>query len=276
MLCILDMVSIVIVNYNTFELTVACIESVLNKTRDVEVEIILVDNGSTEGDPDRFRGLFPSITLVKSAENVGFARGCNMGIEKAKGEYILLLNSDTQIINNAIKICKDYLDANRHVGVVSAKLVYPDGSIQSVCQRFPRAKYKFIEFFRLHKLLSKQKRGELLLGSFFDHSRIMRCDWVWGAFFMLRASILCNLYLSRLNDEYFMYFEDMQWCWDIRRLGYEVHYVPQAEVLHWMGKSKGEKQSLMRKNYLHFINRNYSKIEAKLVQIADFMLSTKV
>src|SRR4051794_40929468 len=95
-------VSVIIINYNTFSLTCKCIESIINKTSGIEFEIILVDNASTECDPDLFKKKFPFITLIKNKENSGFSRGNNTGIHSAKYEYILLLNSDTELVNNAL------------------------------------------------------------------------------------------------------------------------------------------------------------------------------
>jgi GT2 family glycosyltransferase len=128
--------SIIMINYNTFTLTCNCIQSIREKLVDVEYEVILVDNASVECDPNLFKEKFPWITLVVNPVNTGFTGGNNTGIEHSKGDYILLLNSDTELINNAPKICLDYLMQHKEVGIVSCQLTYPDGSIQYNTRRF--------------------------------------------------------------------------------------------------------------------------------------------
>lgn len=251
-------VSIVIINYNTFQLTCDCVCSIFKHTKEISFEIILVDNGSADKDPALFSEIFPGIKLIKSKENLGFAKGNNLGIKEATGKYILLLNSDTKLQSNAIKSTYDYLEAHPEAGAVSAKLIFPDGRHQSVCQRFPSIKYSLFELFRLNKLLPKKIAGKILLGSFFDHSKNVEPDWVWGAYFMFRKKLLDLLPNKKLNETYFLYNEDMQWCWDIKKLGYQIHYNPKDEVIHYMGGSSGEKEKLIQQNYEHFMRGNYS------------------
>src|SRR5258708_6435494 len=122
--------SIIIINYNTFQFTCNCIQSIHEKLIDVEYEIVLVDNASVECDANLFKEKFPDINLVISKINTGFTGGNNLGIENSKGEYLLLLNSDTELINNAPKICLDYIRQHKEVGMVTCQLLYPNGKIQ--------------------------------------------------------------------------------------------------------------------------------------------------
>ena len=161
-------VSIIIINYNTFELTCACIQSVLDKTLDINFELILVDNASVECDPGLFSQKFPSIKLIRSGTNLGFAGGNNLGIKVAKGEYILLLNSDTVLKNNAIKISCDRLKSSPGIGVLSCKLLYPDERVQPVAGRFPSLRRELRNLLRLNKGLSQEQRAEMFLGTEFN------------------------------------------------------------------------------------------------------------
>ncbi len=261
------MVSIIIINYNTFDLTCKCIQSIYNYTHDVLFEIILVDNNSTECNPDLFLKKFPLIKLIKSNENLGFSKGNNLGIKYAKGDVILLLNSDTELKENSIK--KTYCDLIKkpNIGATTCRLVFQNGEVQSVCQRFPSIFYLLIELFRLHKFLSKQKAGKLLLGSFFDYKESIFVDWVWGTFFMFRASILDLMPNKKLDDKFFMYNEDMQWCWDIKKLGYKIYFNPKTEVIHYMGASLGDKQKFMNENYKLFLKHNYNLVHRILIKL---------
>ena len=259
-------VSIVIINYNTYDLTTDCVHSVIEFTKDLFYEIIVVDNASKAFNENEFRARFPEVKLVMCEKNLGFAGGNNLGNQYATGKYILLLNSDTYLKENAILTTFKYLEARPKVGVVSARLIFPDGRHQSVAQRFPSPKYLMIELFRLQKLLSKREAGKLLLGAFFNHDENTEVDWVWGAYFMFRKEILEQLPLKKLDDSYFMYFEDMQWCMDIKKIGYKVHFCADAEVVHIMGGSSGNKIKLMEQYEPVFLERNFLKIEVWLIQ----------
>jgi GT2 family glycosyltransferase len=224
--------SIIIINYNTFQLTCNCIASLQEKLLDVDYEIILVDNASVECNADLFKEKFPLINLIKSPTNTGFTGGNNLGVAAAKGKYLLLLNSDTELINNAPKISLDYLQANPNVGMVTCQLRYPDGRVQYNCRKFRTIGWELLEIFPLYKLLPKEKREALMLHHYFDHQRFANCDWVWGAYMLFPASIVQQLPQKKLSDLFFMYCEDTLWCWDFKQLGYEIHFLPQAKVMH--------------------------------------------
>ncbi len=259
-------VSIVIINYNTLQLTRACIESVISYTKGLSYEIILVDNASTE-EASILKEDYPSIHFIRSQVNLGFAGGNNLGITAATGKYILLLNSDTYLQQNALLITFNYLEKHSEAGVVSARLVYPDGRHQSAAQRLPSVRYLLIELFRIQKLLPKRSAGKLLLGAFFDNKENTTADWVWGTYFMFRREILKQLPEGKLDDRYFMYNEDMQWCIDIRKLGYQIHFCADAEVVHIMGGSAGKKNKMMEENGRLFMERNYSRLHRWLINI---------
>ncbi len=266
-------VSIIIINYNTFELTVNCIQSIYTTTKNIQYEIILVDNASTETNPDIFKEKFPDIILVKSKNNVGFSKGNNLGITKAKGKVFLLLNSDTIIKNNTIKTAYDYLLSDSKNGALTVKVIYPNEKVQSVCQRFPSVKYQFIELFRIHKLFSKKKQGEILLGPFFQYNTIIEVDWIWGTFFMLKKEVILEMPNKILNDVFFMYVEDMQWCIDIKQIGYKIKYIPHVEIVHYMGGSLAKKNIMMQKNYNTFLKNNYKLIHRILIKALTNLLN---
>ncbi len=224
--------SIIIINYNTFQLTCNCIKSLYDKLTGLNFEIVLVDNASVECNPQLFLEKFPNITLVASPVNTGFTGGNNMGIEHSKGDYLLLLNSDTELINNAPKICYDYIVANSKVGMVTCQLQYPDGRIQPTCRRFRTITWELLEIFPVFKFLSREKQGQLMLHHYFDHKTFANADWVWGAFMLFPKSIIQQLPEKKLSDLFFMYCEDTLWCWDFKQLGYDIHYLPQAQVMH--------------------------------------------
>jgi GT2 family glycosyltransferase len=214
-------VSIIIVNFNTFKLICDCINSIQKYTHGIKYEIILVDNNSTDFDFIYFYKTFSDVIVINSKTNFGFAKGNNIGIAKAKGKYILLLNSDTLLKENSIRTTFDYLEIHSKAAAVSARLKFPNGKLQSCCQRFPSIRYQLFELFRLHKFVSKKAAGKILLGVFFDQMENIKADWIWGTYFMFRRHLLELLRDKMLNEDYFMYCEDMQWCMDFKRLGYQ-------------------------------------------------------
>jgi GT2 family glycosyltransferase len=264
------MVSVIIVNYNTFQLTCACIKSVLEKTKGCSIEIIVVDNCSTDVDPQQFSVLFPQIKLIINKENTGFARGNNTGIQAASGDQILLLNSDTELLNDAITITRNYLKHNSIVGIAGCCLQFPDGRIQHNCQPFPDGIKIIAEKIRLHKILPAAMRSAFLQGHYFDYTKIGQPDWIWGTYFHFRRDILDAFPGKKLNDEYFMYVEDMLWCYEAKKAGWRVGYEPAAKVLHHHGGSGGERPAAIRRNYLDFIRRYYSPVQRWLLEISGY------
>lgn len=254
--------SIIIINYNTFRLTCNCIQSIKEKLQDLAYEIILVDNDSSECDPSLFLQSFPDIKLIISAENLGFTGGNNLGVAKAKGEYLLLLNSDTELINNAPKICYDFLLQHPEAGLATAQLTYPDGRLQHSCRRFRTITWELLEIFPVYLFLSKRKKEKLMLHHYFDHKTQMDCDWVWGAFMLFPASIINQLPMKKLSDDFFMYCEDTLWCWEIKKLGYTIHFLPEAKVMHvHKGSTDKKKMFAVRKtgikNHAKFMKKFY-------------------
>lgn len=254
--------SIIIINYNTFTLTCKCIASVHEKLLDVEYEIILVDNASQECDPQLFTTKFPGIKLIVSAVNNGFAGGNNMGLTKATGEYILLLNSDTELLNNAPKICLDHLLQHKEAGMATCRLFYPDGTIQYNCRRFRTISWELLEVLPFYKLMPKAKKENLMLHHYFDHKTFASCDWVWGTFMLFPQKIIQQLPQKKLGDDFFMYSEDVLWCWEFKQLGYAIHFVPDAKVMHvHKGSSSKEKLKKVRmtsiNNHAKFMKKFY-------------------
>jgi len=229
--------SVVILNYNTFQLTSNCIRSIIAKSKAIEYEVILVDNGSSEFPPEHFKEEFPQLILIKSNKNLGFAKGNNLGIKHAKGEIILLLNSDAQLQNNAILLAYKRIKSDKSIGAISGKLLYPDGRLQFPARKFERLSTELRELFRINNFLKESEKPQYYLGEAFDHRTEIECDWIWGTFFMFRRETLELLPDKKLPDTFFMYGEDIQWCYEIKKLGYKILYYPDAEIVHFVGAS---------------------------------------
>jgi GT2 family glycosyltransferase len=256
-------VSIIIVNFNTRQLTTNCIRSIYEKTTGITFEIILVDNGSSECNPDIFKKEFPEILLVKSIENGGFAKGNNLGISQARGEYILLLNSDTELVNNAILEAVKIAHSDNAIGVLTGQLIYPNGVQQPVTGRFPSLQNELAECFRWYKFESKFKKSKRLHGDLWDYSKSTETDWIWGAFFLLPISVIKKFPNQQLHEDFFMYFEDVQWCYFIKyHLKLKVIYTPKPIIIHHIGGS-----SLSKDAVLNFKNKILPNQRAFLSQV---------
>lgn len=257
--------SIIIINYNTLQLTSNCIQSIYDKVIGFEYEIILVDNASSECDPNIFLEKFPKLYLIKSSVNLGFAGGNNLGIKNSNGKYILLLNSDTELINNAPGICYDYMQQDPNVGITTCKLFYPDGRVQYNCRKFRTIGWELSEIFPFFRFLPKHKQGQLMLHRYFDHESIAECDWVWGTFMLFPRSIIKQLPKNILPDDFFMYGEDILWCWEFKRLGYKIIFLPEAKVMH-VHKGSSGKNKLFKiritgiKNHAKFMKKFYPDV----------------
>jgi GT2 family glycosyltransferase len=233
-----------------------------------------------ERDPELFKKDFPNITLIKNIENFGFAKGNNTGIKIAKGNTILLLNSDTVLIENSIFNCYQKLEQlGSDVGIITCKLIYPDGTIQRQCSRFPAVSTNLLELLRLHKLLPAKKQADLFLSSYFDHETDTQPDWCWGTFFMFRKDLLEMLPEQKLNEDFFMYCEDMKWCYDFRKMGKKVYYFAGTKVVHLVGKStKNIKTKIdnIVKNELRFVGQSKGmlyKTLYRLIRILNISLA---
>jgi GT2 family glycosyltransferase len=231
-------VSIIVVNYHTFQLTCDCLRSVIEKTLKVSYELILVDNGSSDQESSDFATMFPNVVYVRSSDNLGFSKGNNLGISKANGKYILLLNSDTVLINDAVSLAHQIMEDQQDVGVLSGKLLYPDGTPQAIAGVFPLLSRVVKDLFRVTRSYDKEKRAKYFMGTEWDYEKSVETDWVWGAFFMFHRSDLALFPGNKLQDEFFMYFEDVQWCFHFKRvLKKKVLYHPAPQAIHFIGQS---------------------------------------
>ncbi len=248
------LVSIVIINFNTFQLTCDCIKSVFNHVDGNSYEIILVDNASTECDADQFLSVFPGIKLIKSPINLGFAKGNNLGIQHSKGDIILLLNSDTYLTEDCISRTARLYDSMPNLGAVSVKIVYPEGYFQKTARRFRSIRNELLDLFRpVLYILPYKKRATLMLNQYFKGDFSVESDWVSGAFMMFRREILNRLPEQKLDERFFMYGEDQLWCYQFSQQGFINYFFHEVSVVHIANASTSPSKRL---KLLHlFLNR---------------------
>jgi GT2 family glycosyltransferase len=224
--------TIIIVNWNTRQMLADCLQAVDTTLNNLAYEIIVVDNGSTDGSQAMLGQQFPHVHLVQNYENVGFAKANNQGLTLSRGRYALLLNSDAFVAAGAIQTLVRLADTEARAGILGAQLLNPDGSFQASHTPFP-------DFWQEFLILSGI--GRLLFGSWYpsrgpeEEKGPQMIDYVEGACLLVRREAFEEV--GGLDEEYFMYAEEVDWCYTMRENGWQVWYHPDAKVIHIGGGS---------------------------------------
>jgi GT2 family glycosyltransferase len=227
--------SIIIVNWNVRELLRACLQSIARGLGSLAGEVIVVDSGSADGSPDMLRQEFPSVRLIACNSNVGFSAGNNLGLAAARGDFLLCLNPDTEIVGDALQILATHLRAHPDVGIVGPQLRYPDGTVQATRRRFPTFVTALLESTLLQRWFP---RNRWLTSYYLDDKPddvTQDVDWLMGACFMLRRSIVSQV--GGFDEDFFMYSEELDWMKRIKEAGWRIVFLPAAHVIHYEGKS---------------------------------------
>jgi GT2 family glycosyltransferase len=225
-------ISIIIVNWNTRDLLEQCLKSIKDSvSKDIRYEVIVVDNGSSDGSAEMIRDIFPSVQIIKNNANYGYVYANNQGASVSKGRYLLLLNSDTLVLDDGIKRVISYLDTYPDVGVATGRVLNPDGTFQRPFRRFPHLLGGIYRHtVNLVKLVNHpfEKRYRLEnLDEFYEHE----VDWVTGAYLFLRRELMEG---GKVFDEaIYMYYEDTLLCARARKNGYRIMYLPFAPIIHY-------------------------------------------
>lgn len=225
--------SIIIVTHNTKELLTPLLTSIDKSIKyfGKKTEIIIVDNGSSKDTLNIIKNSYPDVILISNSDNKGYARANNQGIKISSGEYILLLNSDTILDQNSIKITLEYLEKNHDVGVVTCKVLLPNGELDPACHRgFPTPFASLAYFLGLEKLFPKSKVFSNYHLLYKDLKTIHEIDSPSGAFFLTRKKVVKTVGL--LDESFFMYGEDLDWSFRIKTSGWKIIYNPQTSVVH--------------------------------------------
>jgi GT2 family glycosyltransferase len=256
-------VSVVIVSWNTKEVTRNCLTSVFRETKNLNFEVFVVDNASTDGTVPMIKKEFPQARLIENSENKGFAAANNQAIRKAAGEFILLLNSDTIVIENAIEKLACFARTHSDAGVVGGRLLNKDKTLQPSARNFPNIFTHFIEINGWHNCLKKNKYLGFIRKFYHlisSHDKSRKVDWVSGAFFLIRKEVIEKVGL--LDEHYFMYSEEMDFCFRVKKKDWEVYFTPEAEVIHLGGESarqvKEEMLLAQFQTFRLFCQKNYS------------------
>ena len=224
-------VSIVIVSYEARDVLAHCLEAVAGGPW----EVVVVDNASTDGSPALVRERFPSVRLVELPENRGFGAGNNVGMRLARGRYVLLLNSDAWPAGDAIEHLVAFAERHPEVGAAGPLLRRPDGSLQASVRGFPTVWRLCTEYFFLRKLAPRSRLFNAFYGAGFDYASEREAEFLMGAVLLLRREALADV--GGFDERFFMFSEEVDLCYRLRRAGWQVAFTPAAEFVHVGGAS---------------------------------------
>jgi GT2 family glycosyltransferase len=247
-------VSIIIVSWNVRALLRQCLLSLRQQIPDNRqqnagaAEVWVVDNASRDGTAEMLRAEFPRARVIANSENVGFTRGNNQALAIAQGRYLFLLNPDTELRSGALQTLVAYMDAHPRVGIVGPQLFYGDGSPQSSRRRFPTLATAFLESTKLQQWLPRHR---VLTRYYMDDTRddaTQAVDWINGSAMFVRRAVYDQI--GGFDEQFFMYSEELDWCYRAKQAGWQIVYLPTAQVIHYEGKSS-EQVVAARDIYFH-------------------------
>ncbi|MEM8861306.1 MAG: glycosyltransferase family 2 protein [Chloroflexota bacterium] len=268
--------SIVIVSWNTKKLLADCLDSLIPLAKNLEKEnlqlqTIVVDNDSSDGTVDMVKSEYPWVELLDEKRNLGFPGGNNLGFERCKGEYLLMLNPDTIVHDNAIESLISYLETRPNVGAVGARLLNADGSLQESCYPRPTLGREFWRLFHMDKLMA---HGIYDMEDW-SLSEPREVDVLMGACILSRTSIIQSL--GGMDEEFFMYSEEVDLCYRMQRGDWEIHWFPESLVTHYGGQStslvKTEMFLRLYESKLLYFNKNHGLKAAQLYKVILFLSS---
>ena len=227
--------SIITVNWKVKDLLEKCLRSVYEQTKDISFEVFVVDNDSGDGSVEMVREKFPQVSLTASNDNLGFAKGNNVAAKDAKGRYILLLNPDTEILDNAIGKMVKFMDNHPGCGIAGFKLLNPDLTLQPSVRHFPTFLSQALILLKLHHLFPHSAPMRHYLAEDFDYTKTQPADQVMGAFFMIRKKVIEKIGL--LDEKFWIWFEEVDYCKRTKEAGFKILYTPEAKIIHYYGQS---------------------------------------
>ncbi len=260
--------SVVIVSWNVCDLLEKCLYSLLNTQQNIDFEIIVVDNGSSDGTVWMVKDKYPNIKLIANEDNQGFARGCHQGADKAIGDFLLFLNDDIIVFDNTLSKTVEYFKNTQNVGVLGTKILNSDKTIQESVRSFPSFYDQFIILSKLHnfwpRLLLKYLRKD------FDYTKIQNVDQVMGAYFLTSKNIWNSF--GGFDKNFYIWYEEVDFCKRLHDQGLEIVYYSDASIIHHGGASFKQlralpEQKMLNKSLLYYAKKHFSNLEYLLLNL---------
>jgi GT2 family glycosyltransferase len=248
------------VSYKSLSFLKECLDSISSNPPELKYQVIVVDNASRDGTVESVKKDHPEVTLIENERNIGFAAANNIAIERSDSKYIILMNSDCRVFKKSMSKLTAFMEKNLRVGIAGPKIINTDGTIQLSCRRFPSAfdaaaHTVLTNIFPRNPFSRKYKLADI------EKDRAFKVDWVSGSCMIIRRKALKETGL--LDENYFMYVEDLDICYRMWQKGWKVFYCPQAEIMHHIGGSSGGRKIRssfrMQRSVFYFFWKNYKK-----------------
>ncbi|MCX8052919.1 MAG: glycosyltransferase family 2 protein [Armatimonadetes bacterium] len=256
-------VTVSIVNWNTRDELRECLRTLLVQDSSITFEVNIVDNASTDGSVDMVRSEFADhVKLIQNPTNTGFAAAQNVSIRQARGRYIFLTNPDCRLLaDDVLRKMVDFMDANPNVAMVGPRIVNPDGSLQYSARRFPTMLAAGFRHTLLGRLFPNNRYVRHYLMTDWAHDRIADVDWVSGSALMVRKTAIDQIGL--LDERFYMYLEDVDWCKRAHLAGWRVVYFPEVTVSHRIGAASDLNAIAMIKEHHRSMFRYFLKYNSR-------------
>jgi GT2 family glycosyltransferase len=231
-------VSIIVVAWNVKKLLQDCLESVYEQTKDIRFEVIYVDNASKDGSVEMVKERFPSVHIIENQENKGFIKANNQGIEIAQGRYVLLLNSDTVVLDNAIAKTVQFADGHPDAAVAGCRVLNPDRTLQRNCFMYPSLLNALLAATYLYKVFPRSRffgRERMTWWAFDD---VRDVETVCGCYSLVRREAMDQV--GVMDETYFVYGDDPDWCFRFRKAGWRIMFTPEPEIIHYGGQNTSQ------------------------------------
>jgi len=261
-------ISIILVNYNTKEITTSCIRSIFQNTKGIKFEIIVVDNNSSDGSVEYLKREFNGkIKLIESDVNLGFGGGANIGIKESTGKYVLLLNTDTVILDNTIKNMFDFMEGeeNKDVAVIGVVLIDENGNALQSYGEFLPFKVGINEFIfkaflpkKLNRAILKNEKVEEFKTGLFQNKRFVEVDYIIGADMFIRKDVIDEV--GVFDERFFMYFEEADLQLRMKKRGYKIGLIKDGTIIHLESKSfkvSNNKRTMKMVSFLRYLRKNF-------------------
>ncbi|MCR3759869.1 glycosyltransferase family 2 protein [Clostridium felsineum] len=277
-------ISIIIVNYNTEDLLRNCLNSIKETVENVEYEVIVTDNDSKDGSVKMMKNEFPWVKLIESKVNGGFAYANNLAIKQSSGKYIFLLNSDTVLLKDVIEKMIKYMNENKVVGLLGPKLLNRDMTHQTSVSGFPTFKREFYHIYKLKNILKIPLLKKVILGmsgkigskdveqymmNFKKIDQPREVQVLVGAALLVRREVIDKI--GMLDERYFMYYEEIDFCYQASKAGFKAVYYPHGEIIHYIGQSSNKIKDITfyerYKSMIKYFRKNHGKFKEILVRI---------
>ena len=268
--------AVVIVSWNVRDLLQHCLSSITEsgERSSLRYEVAVVDSGSSDGSPDMVRERFPAVRLIMSERNLGFSQGNNLGVASTSGRNVLLLNPDTVVLGDGLRVMTTYMDDHADIGALGPRLLNPDGRVQPSRRRFPTLATAFLESTPLQGWFP----GNHVLSRYFVRDRSdeeeQDVDWLVGACLLVRRRAWEQV--GPLDERFFMYSEELDWCRRARAAGWRIRFLPTATIVHYEGKSSAQvipsRHIYFQSSKVYYFRKHHGRLASEVLRC--FLLTT--